>query len=153
MLSSQVIWAIHVLSQLDNYEQISSDRNVDKRYNKGLILTTDNKMQKPVLRNVLRKLATAGYIESQSVYNAYRLKIDISDISIFQLIQLFHGGICIGEIYDHAQTIGKELFQTGEYRTLQGLESELQQTMENRLQMIRIVNLWRKGGNIKPKII
>lgn len=141
MFSSSVIWAIHVLSELDDFERTCAASASGDRLNRGLILTTDNKMQKSILRSVLRKLVTVGYIENRFAYNAYRLRRDISDISIFQLVQLFHGGVCIGEPFDHSQTVGKEMFRTGEYGKLLLFENKQRQSIEKQLLTMHIGEL------------
>lgn len=133
MFSSSVIWAIHVLSELGRYERDSSDE-----INRGVVFTTDNQMQKPVLRKVMKKLVAAGYVERLSANNAYRLATDISSLTVCDLIRHFHGGICIGEIYDHYQTVGREPFRTKGYRDFLQFENKLQKSLEKQLQKISV---------------
>lgn len=136
MFSSSVIWAIHVLSELDKYRaQVSAERQGKKKV--GMLFSTTNRMQKPVLRNVLKKMVTAGYIELLPG-PSYELKMDIRKISVGKLIRLFHGNICIGEPYDHYQTIGRESFRTEDYRNLLQFENTLQESLEKQLQAVNI---------------
>lgn len=138
MFSANVIWAIHILSELDKHQAEVSAGKQDKK-SSGMRFTTSSQMQKPVLRCVLKKLVSVGYIELLPPPRlSYKLKIDIRHVTIIGLIHIFHGGICMGEIYDHYKTVGKEFFNTEAYRNLLNFESSLQKSLEQQLQAVCI---------------
>ena len=141
MFSANVIWAVHILSELDKHRAEVSARKQNKK-SPGMRFTATSPMQKSVLRCVLKRLVSVGYIELlPSPQLSYKLKTDIRQITIIGLIRIFHGGICMGEIYDHYQTVGKEMFRTGEYGKLLLFENKLRQSIEKQLLTMHIGEL------------
>lgn len=142
MFSSHVAWAVYVLIELDKV--LNTGNNP-----KGMIISTDNKMHKSVLHNVLRRLMSIGYIARTSSYNKYRLTVNISQVSIYALVKLFHGDVCIGEIYDHCHTIGKENFTTAEFNNFLSYERDFKESICIRMQETYLCDLkkLRNKGN------
>lgn len=125
MLSSKVIIAAEVLLSLESETPVKSLR--DFRYPRGTDLTPlceACRERKPLFRFVLRRLMEGGYIRSTNGKNSYALLKNPADVSLLSLVILFHGDLCIGELYAHRLTTGREDFRTPSSRRLRQWESE-----------------------------
>lgn len=125
MLSSKVIIAAEVLLSLEAEPDARGLR--DFRYPRGTDLTPlceACRERKPLLRVVLRRLMEGGYIRCTNGKNSYALLKNPAEISLLSLVILFHGDLCIGELYAHRLTTGREDFRTPSSRRLRQWESE-----------------------------
>ena len=133
MFSPYVITAIEVLLRLDS--QGAERRGTD--FTKLLRLSA---MRRPILRKVLRRLSVGRYIELVSAPNRYILRADIGEISLLQIIRLFHGDICLGEVYDHYQILGRENYDSEHYRVFMAYEHSLFATLSAELSVKAITD-------------
>lgn len=125
MLSSKVIIAAEVLLSLEAEPDARGLR--DFRYPRGTDLTPlfeACRERKPLFRVVLRRLMEGGYIRCTNGKNSYALLKNPAEISLLSLVILFHGDLCIGELYAHRLTTGREDFRTPSSRRLRQWESE-----------------------------
>ena len=107
MLSSNVIFAIEVLLRLDRVDPNTATAAYVHVSGTDLSeLLSANKMLKSSYLAVLRRLMQNGYIASTSRRNCFVALCDPNQITVLQLVKLFHGDICIGEQYAHRLTFG-----------------------------------------------
>lgn len=137
MLSVHIICAVHVLQELDKA------RCNTKKPDRGLFpddFHLDDDFRRPILRRVLRTLLRLGYVEV-STKKKYTVHIDVGEITLMDLVRIFHGEVCIGESFDHYLSVGPEYLKTREYQHLLKFESLLQGELTRRLEGIRLRDL------------
>lgn len=122
MFSPYVITAIEVLLRLDS--EGAEQRGTD--FTELLRLSA---MRRPIVRKVLSRLSAGRYIELVSAPNRYILRADIGEISLLQVIRLFHGDICLGEAYDHYLTLGRENYDSEHYKVFIAYEHNVYETL------------------------
>lgn len=103
MLSAKVIIAIEVLLRL-KWEQ--PDQRIASGKDLSDLLESIG-VHKSTCMAVLRQLMQSGYIVIAGRRNCFVALRDPSQINVLQLVQLFHGDPCIGELYDHRKTLGR----------------------------------------------
>lgn len=139
MLSANVICAIHVLLEMNK----AQEKNTGKPLSPPLLseqFGMNGDLNRPVLRRVLHTLVKAKYV-TYDYRRKYTLLCEVSKVTLLDLIRLFHGGVCIGEPYDHYRTIGREFFPTEEYRKLLKVEECFAAEFTERLQSVTLGEL------------
>lgn len=138
MFSSEVVLAVEVLLSLNKYQESAPDEKCAKTKDVAF-LASGNTMRKAILRKVLRKLWTERYI-SVKLGNPkkYALVKDPNEITVLNLIQLFHGDICIGEGYDHYLARGHENIPTQSYVLFWLYEKKLYQQLRDEFETMPI---------------
>lgn len=124
MLSTYVIQSVHVLLELDKVSKMSNSPRRLAQNDFGVM----SQLQRPVLRRVLRTLIRDKFIaiSNSRTYSAVRHP---DDITLLELVQLFHGDVCVGESYDHYLAMGRENFPTNEYLRLLEYEQTMKKTL------------------------
>ena len=106
MISAKVTHAIHVLLQIERQQRYTGKVRLFTPADFGM----QSFFHKATLRAVLKTLTEKGYIGRKSGRGiiTYELLRDPAQVTVYELVCVFHGSICIGEAYDHRLTVGAE---------------------------------------------
>lgn len=134
MLSTKVIYAIEALTELAHANPNRTGKRVVRRSD----IEKRCDMDKTVSGCVFNTLVKNEYIgRSTTGYSPVK---SLHDISLYEMIDLFHGGVIIGELMD-------TLFCRGNYRRnpayakLGAFEKELNSELVSRFKKIKIADL------------
>lgn len=144
MFSQKIIFAVEILLQLELVEEVS-------RHSRGTDVSaylSPGAMRRTMSSSVLRQLVQARYIASTGGRRFVLLR-DPSQITLLQLVQLFHGALCIGEPYDHYGTLGYENYPSQHYRALRRYEKRLSDKWSKELGERTISDLRHDSSLIK----
>lgn len=134
MLSVTIICAAHVLLELDKVKDCGQQQG-------GGLFSPEfgifDDLRRHTLRRVLRTLLRVGYIQT-TPNKRYTILKDVEQITLMDLIRIFHGDVCVGEVFDHYKSIGMENLKTPEYRNLLKLEIEISKELVQRFEAIRL---------------
>ena len=131
MFSYQIVSAIEVLLRMKQAQEEASPKELRQGFGMQEI-DTDQLLDRSLMRLVFRKLLSKGYIAHANAPQHYKLATDPHQITILDLVALFHGDICIGEIYDHYLTRGRENYDTQFYQNLRAFESVLHRELRQK---------------------
>lgn len=133
MISAKVTHAIHVLLQIERQQRYTGKVRLFTPADFG----TQSFFHKATLRAVLKTLTEKGYIGRKSGRGiiTYELLRDPAQVTVYELVCVFHGSICIGEAYDHRLMVGAGCYPVSEHRALSAFGKELTGSLERALQV------------------
>lgn len=82
---------------------------------------------RPFLRKVCRKLQEHAYIYQAKLPWHFVLLKNPEEITVLQVIRVFHGDVCLGEPYNHRLTLGGERYGSSSGRQFREFESEMKE--------------------------
>lgn len=138
MLSLKVIFAAEVLLRMD--AQSDTQEKGCQDFDVRMLYDEIDVSQRSILRCVIRQLMQSRYIEMIG-QNKFLLLKKPAQITLLNLVSLFHGGVCIGELFDHYQMRGRENFTTETYRQLMIAERRLNDDLHTKLADITLAHL------------
>lgn len=101
---------------------------------------------KSILRKVLRTLVKHKYITLKvKIPPTYLLLKKPADITLQELVTLFHGNICIGEAYDHNLARGIEKLSSPSHRLFCKFEADLRMIISEKLLATSLVDFVSKN--------
>ena len=134
MLSTKVVYAIEAIAELASYPASRSGRYIVKRSD----LERKCEMDILISRLVMNELHKYGYISRNAA--GYTLVKKAEDISLYELIELFHGGVVIGELL--VSMFSKGNYQNNpKYRKLIRFEQKLDEELKDRFLKIKVSDL------------
>lgn len=137
MFSSKVILAVEVLLYLEQHRpDMSRQQGRDPK-----MLLGAGSCFRPTLLVVLRRLTEARYIIPAWQKKGYLRLVEPAEINLLQLVQLFHGDVCLGELYDHTLTIGRERIDSDSFRRLMSLDEKIRARLRRQLKSISLAEL------------
>lgn len=134
MLSTKVIYAIEVLAELAN----ANPNRMGKRVVKRSDIEKRCDMDKTVSACVFNTLTKYEYISRSTT--GYSPVKSLHNVTLYEIIASFHGGVIIGELMD-------TLFCRGNYRRnptyakLAAFEKDLNSELVSRFKKIKIADL------------
>ncbi len=134
MLSTKVVYAIETIAELASCSPDKTGRYVMKRSD----LERKCEMDLLIGRSVMNELHKYGYISRNAV--GYTLVKKAEEISLYELVELFHGGVVIGELL--VSMFGRGNYQENpRYRKLARFEPKLDEQLKERLLKIKVSDL------------
>ena len=134
MLSTKVIYAIEILTELANAQPNRNGKRVVKRSDLEQRCAMDSIVSSLVF-NTLYKYelidrSTTGYMPQKK----------LQSISLYELIDLFHGGIVIGELMNSMYSKGNYKSNKA-YAPLVKYESDLTRRLNSEFKKIKVADL------------
>jgi len=134
MFSTKVIYAIETVAELSGCRPNRQGRRIMKRQDLESVCS----MEVTISRPVLDQLSKHGYVSRLTT--GYALQRELNEISLYEFIELFHGGVVIGELLDSLFLQG-EFRQRRCYRKLAAFEEEVKNKLTDQFRRVRISDL------------
>lgn len=134
MLSTKVIYAIEILAELANANPNRTGKRVVKRNE----IEKQCDMDKTVSVCVFNTLTKYEYISRSTT--GYSPDKSLHNISLYEIIDLFHGGVIIGELMDTMYCRGNYR-RNPSYAKLAAFEKEMNTELISRFKKIKIADL------------
>lgn len=133
MLSVKVVCALQILKELSIQKKISPriGLNVAELKKRGTVKPS-------IYPKVLVKLREKKYISQ--IGNSYKLIISLEEVSLEDLITLFHGGICIGEVFD--DLLGKNYSEVENYKEIARTEKNIKNEFARYLKKVNLAGMF-----------
>lgn len=134
MFSTKVIYAIEVLTELSK----ATPNRLGKRVIKKGYIENECVMDSTISSYVFSTLCKYEYIDRLST--GYALTKDLRDITLYEIVILFHNGIIIGEVLNSMDCRGNYIWDP-EFAKLVIYEKVLNAELITRFKAVRIADL------------